>query len=172
MKKILIFILIITACSSTYSQKIVREVMTSAGDMIRFDDKCFSYTLGETINETFHGSNGSFLMQGFQQSLMSLKNNHQEKNTKTENVLISDKFEITVFPNPASDFLYINNKSGSESICVVELYNTQGVKLIRGKYINSKTRLSLTNIPNGFYFLRIISKENNSIDIFKIQIIK
>ena len=171
MKKTLIFILIIYACTSTYSQKIVREVVASAGDMIRFDNRSLSYTLGETINETFRGD-GSFLVQGFQQPLMSLKKNHQEKNTTTGNVLVSDKFEITVFPNPASDFLYINNKSGSESICVIELLNTQGVKLMSEKLINSKTKLGLTNIPNGFYFLRIISKENNSTDIFKIQIIK
>jgi len=63
---------------------------------------------------------------------------------------------ISVYPNPASEFINITNVLGSDLF----LYNVMG-KLIYSEHIETdQTRLNVTDLPAGNYILNIITEGN------------
>ena len=61
---------------------------------------------------------------------------------------------IKIYPNPFSDFIYINSKDSDNY--TISLFNILG-ELIIDKKINLQ-QLNLSNLPNGQYFLKIESE--------------
>ena len=61
---------------------------------------------------------------------------------------------INIYPNPFSDFIYINSKDSDNY--TISLFNILG-ELIIDKKINLQ-QLNLSNLPNGQYFLKIESE--------------
>ena len=62
---------------------------------------------------------------------------------------INNNFEVSIYPNPASDFLYINTTT---EIDEVRVYNIQGALLI-----NSKSKsFDISKLPAGNYFVKIL----------------
>ena len=61
---------------------------------------------------------------------------------------------INIYPNPSSDFIYINMKDSYKY--TISLFNILG-ELIIDKKINLQ-QLNLSNLPNGQYFLKIESE--------------
>jgi PKD repeat protein len=74
-----------------------------------------------------------------------------------ENFRLGD--DLSVYPNPAKDFIYI--QSGSRKILRIELYNDQGmfeeVSFSANTDLNYK--LPLQHSAPGLYFLRLITKD-------------
>ena len=66
---------------------------------------------------------------------------------------------VKVYPNPATDYLYIKSNLNYQST----LYNVAGQRLMQS---NAKT-LNVVDLPSGVYLLQLKS-ENNSISTFKI----
>ncbi|MFY8186392.1 MAG: glycosyl hydrolase 53 family protein [Flavobacterium sp.] len=76
---------------------------------------------------------------------------------KLNSTLSNDQFEIAneliVYPNPASDILYV--KSSGESIKNVKIYNANGV-LVRNQSEDLQLHsINISVLPRGIYFLRI-----------------
>ena len=64
--------------------------------------------------------------------------------------------EISVFPNPADDFIEINNvKVGSE----INIYNLRGVLI--ESFIYEKSKYNLTHLKSGFYLMQNQDGINN-----------
>ena len=61
---------------------------------------------------------------------------------------------INIYPNPSSDFIYINSKDSDNY--TISLFNILG-ELMIDKKINLQ-QLNLSNLPNGQYFLKIESE--------------
>ena len=61
---------------------------------------------------------------------------------------------INIYPNPSSDFIYINRKDSDNY--TISLFNILG-EIIIDKKINLQ-QLNLSNLPNGQYFLKIESE--------------
>ena len=61
---------------------------------------------------------------------------------------------INIYPNPSSDFIYINRKDSDNY--TISLFNILG-KIIIDKKINLQ-QLNLSDLPNGQYFLKIESE--------------
>ncbi len=59
---------------------------------------------------------------------------------------------ISIYPNPASEFIYYNSKDKNIKIEQVEFYNMQGVKLLSE---NNQLGLEISRFPKGFYNLLI-----------------
>lgn len=76
---------------------------------------------------------------------------------------------ITVFPNPTSGFVTIQNTKNS-SLKKVEVYNAAG-QLIRNFDLNngvSKTSLDMSQLTNGTYVLKVSSEtESNTVKVIK-----
>lgn len=83
--------------------------------------------------------------------------------SKVETIIFSDKDEISIYPNPVSDELFINSFSNSFSYNIVDIY---GKKIKQGNSNSSKTIINMKSFSSGFYYLNI--EVNNEIKTFKI----
>jgi hypothetical protein len=105
-----------------------------------------SLTIGKSsLILKFKASEDSFNWSEFNYQIFALG---PETSVSTQNV--DCKYhEISIFPNPAKDYLFIN--SGNQKFQQVSVYNTQG-KLILLRN-NVADRLSISELPAGIYIL-------------------
>jgi YD repeat-containing protein len=64
---------------------------------------------------------------------------------------------LTVYPNPAKDFVVFNLPNGSES-ATIELYDIQGKKVIQQKLTETR-QLAVGQLPKGLYLYRLTDSE-------------
>ncbi|MFC4723622.1 choice-of-anchor J domain-containing protein [Geojedonia litorea] len=94
-----------------------------------------------------------------------------ELNTgKTSNSISDEPIEssIKVYPNPASDALYVKSISNEGSSNIL-LYNINGTLVLGAKIDNSSNKgqkIDIQKIPTGLYLLRIV---NNNGDVIKTE---
>ena len=87
-------------------------------------------------------------------------NNHSILNS-IEDADISEKFDIILSPNPATDFITINHQPTegfNPSVgSVVEIYDMLGVKVISEPIhpMTSSHRMNVEKLPAGLYFIKI-----------------
>lgn len=73
------------------------------------------------------------------------------------------EYNIKVFPNPAKDFLSIQIRNNQEEAYTYQVLNDKGQIVI-----SSKTNtLNLSSLASGLYFLRVIGKDRNILDIIQ-----
>ncbi|MFK7948743.1 MAG: T9SS type A sorting domain-containing protein [Saprospiraceae bacterium] len=77
----------------------------------------------------------------------------------TQNENIND--EITIYPTLVKDNLNIEGGSGK-----ILIYNNVGQPIKVIEIYNDQTTLNLRSLPNGQYFLRLITSNNNSVKTF------
>src|SRR3990170_4085006 len=82
--------------------------------------------------------------------------------TSTESI---DKTYLSVYPNPASDVLYVQNENG-EHIERIMIYNTTGILIINTTNPTSQNQLDISAYPSGFY-QGIVFFKNNTMRQFK-----
>ena len=76
----------------------------------------------------------------------------------------SFKSDVMLFPNPTHDELLFRFNNSSNSNVDFRVYNMMGKQLMKG---NSKTGISLIDLPPGFYLVEIeLTKKSK---VFKIQ---
>ena len=121
-----------------------QEVISTSGDYFESTDASISWTIGESMIETY--SNGTnVLTQGFQQSRLTSSSIYE---------LEDSGISVNIAPNPTTDFihLYIDNYTDIN----YQLYDFSG-KIIRQADVNSvETMISFSNLSYAVYFLRIM----------------
>lgn len=80
-----------------------------------------------------------------------------------------NKFNISIFPNPTTDFIKIINSSNTNNF-EYNLYSSQGVKLI-SNLLENETIVDLRMFSAGFYFLEL-RNERGFYQRYKILLIK
>lgn len=75
-----------------------------------------------------------------------------------------NKIDFLVYPNPASDYLYISNSSDLKRI---EIYSITGQRIKTIETIEN--RIQISELPQGVY---VISAENNSGEVFSTKFFK
>lgn len=63
---------------------------------------------------------------------------------------------IRVYPNPANDFVYVKAESTEGNNIVATLRDVRG-KTMHSVIINGETRISIQGLPQGVYFLEVVS---------------
>ena len=76
----------------------------------------------------------------------------------------SFKSDVMLFPNPTRDELLFRFINSSNSDVDFRVYDMMGKQLMKG---NSKTGISLIELPPGFYLVEIELTKNSK--VFKIQ---
>ncbi|HYD22054.1 MAG TPA: T9SS type A sorting domain-containing protein, partial [Flavipsychrobacter sp.] len=72
---------------------------------------------------------------------------------------LGSKEDITIYPNPASDFLSITSPQPiTRELFLVDVLGKEQIRL----QFNEKTQIDTRNIPNGVYFLHFKSKSDQS----------
>jgi hypothetical protein len=84
------------------------------------------------------------------------------RNSNILNIVITGVYDIhnnkfSAYPNPVSDVLNIQNKSGQEMLGL-EVYNSNGVLILRTDVMReSLCRLNTQNLKDGVYFVRVMT---------------
>ena len=78
-----------------------------------------------------------------------------------------DNSNFIVFPNPAEDFINVEITNGYKPYGSIQVYNIVGEKLINYSEIkNNITKIDLTKLPAGGYFIKYNSGESMSVKKF------
>ncbi|MES2430011.1 MAG: T9SS type A sorting domain-containing protein [Bacteroidota bacterium] len=75
---------------------------------------------------------------------------------------------FTVYPNPATDHIYIDKNYGVGANSLAELYNAVGQLLMTKKIINDREVLKTAQLADGTYLLKILNSEE--VKTYKILI--
>ena len=158
MKKLRLITFCVFGFGTVFSQSVSPDVISSAGDFSTGSTVTVSWTLGECFTETFSTSN--ILTQGFQQPSYTI--------TKIESIETS--FNVSVYPNPASNLLNIDfaEKSGSE--LKIELVDILGkiITNIKTDAGISTIQLDLQQYAPEAYFLNISTLKGELLKSFQI----
>ena len=131
-----------------------QDVISSQGDSYDDSTASIDFTIGEVV--TFTGTSvGNNLTQGFHQTNWSFVSivNHVPR------------YEATIYPNPAEDFLNIQ-ASLYENLSYV-LYDEMGKLILQGRLLSEKTSLEVSQLATGRYSL-ILNNSKENLKTFNI----
>jgi len=78
----------------------------------------------------------------------------------------SGESNFSVYPNPASDFVFIENRAGGEFR--VEVFNATGQRILNQAFSSANAVLNVESFKRGEYFVVVKSKAESS--VFRIQL--
>ncbi len=133
-----------------------QEAVVSAGSYFETDSKSISWSLGETVIETFIGED-YVLTQGFQQSSLII--------VSVEDHADSD-LQIAVYPNPTTSYLQVSIPGELPSKASFRLYDFSGRLIMEGDLQNNSP-ISFTSFDSGMYLLKVFI-DNQKIKTFKV----
>lgn len=95
--------------------------------------------------------------------LLTVKNSEYEKKVNIiirdlENINISEnpsQYEISIYPNPASDNLILNLKG--INVHRIEIFNCFGKSVMKDEISEEKQKISINNLSSGVYFLKVFN---------------
>lgn len=61
---------------------------------------------------------------------------------------------FTLFPNPASDFLFVETTQNSGMPYFYTIYNSIGIEVLKTESQTTKTRINIETLPTGIYIIR------------------
>lgn len=153
-----IFVLLV-ACLTLNVKAQKEEVLANAGGYDETSTISLSWTLGETIVPAYV-SEDLMLTPSLQPTLFV---------TAVEETIIG-LIDVSVYPNPASDFVRVAFPEPLEAGVDIYLTDLQGKLLYRGviEAASSEKVLNLQGYTNGVYLLRIVKgKLSNTYKVVK-----
>jgi len=162
MKKVFIVLIALFISVSGFGQKITSSVVATAGNSVETNDMSVSWTVGEVAVETI-GEKGvtPILTQGFQQAYFEITSIGDP---------VSEEFNIKVYPNPATEFIWIEIESQGIKKGIVEIYNLEG-KLVYNKnweFVDGPQRITINNLGSSQYILRVTEPRGRILQSFKL----
>ncbi|NOT36760.1 MAG: T9SS type A sorting domain-containing protein [Saprospiraceae bacterium] len=152
-----LFIFLTLCYVSVSAQKISPSVVANGGAVMKAGNLSLEWTLGEMITETKTAAS-LVVTQGFHQS-----------NLASVAVINTSLEGLSVYPNPASSVLIIDNPIHEN--LTYQLTNIEG-KVIRQNNLSvGSQQLQLDELCNGLYILTILNKQKEQ-KIFTIEKIK
>lgn len=142
----------------SFSQTLSPEVIVPTGDFFKTPNASLSWTLGETVTETF-STPTSQLTQGFQQSHYIISSVNEASN---------DAIAINFYPNPATDFVTLTLSKNSLRFSVL-LYDLAGKLILQKHGFKEKAILDFSQITTGIYLLKVYDTDTNILKTIKIQ---
>ena len=140
-KKIECFLVILCCCGVCQAQQVV-----SAGGYAVKSDVSVNWILGGNLSGISGIDLGTLNKTGTEESTESL-------------------LSLKVYPNPTSDFVNIEISPVDTGRLILELYDNAGVKVLN-KTIGYQPilQLNVSDIPSGFYLLKVYFPGNTQID--------
>jgi hypothetical protein len=153
--------LITTFClfaAGLYGQSIERSVISSTGAFIEQGSYSLSYTAGQTATETVSSAN-YILTQGFQQPEDLFTAISEIKN---------ESHTISVYPDPAFDYINIKIKSNNKSNPQIQIFNLTGqaVTDLMTVFTDIDYRINISRLSPGTYMLNV--SNDNFTEVLKI----
>ncbi len=135
-----------------------QEVVASAGNNHETGEMSISWTLGETVIETYSSAD-MILTQGFQQPVIVVSTMTEEPDLE---------FQFTAFPNPTSADVTISTNTGQTQSLKYRIYDVQGRLVSSNNLLGTETRVAFDDLQPGTYFLKITRNEK-PVKTFKIM---
>lgn len=79
------------------------------------------------------------------------------------------KIEFNVYPNPANNLITVHHQMSTFSKLNYELFDVLGNITIEGAMTNDYTKIDVSNLHDGVYFLKVKNGKNSSIKKFVIS---
>lgn len=153
LSKVVATALLFSVCSMVEAQ----ETVVVSGGNASGSGGSISYSVGQTIQNTISGSNGSAI-QGIQFYFES----------ETLSIIdLSSNLEISTYPNPTSSILNLKVEGLRNLKLSYKLYNLLGVTLANGSITQINNRINVEDLPSATYILQI-TDENSTVKTFKI----
>ncbi|PLX10156.1 MAG: hypothetical protein C0597_17260 [Marinilabiliales bacterium] len=162
MKKLYILILLCFATLFVAGQSISSYVIASAGESNEAGGINISWTLGEIAIETLEdNANTLVLTQGFQQGYFEITSVGEP---------LSNNFSLNIYPNPASDFVWVDLDSKEIVNAVIELYDLEGRLLYNDQFnvLEGPNKVSLQDLNASQYIIRVVDSSGNILQTFKL----
>jgi hypothetical protein len=162
MKKLVLFLALITVVLFASSQEFKPSVIANGGGKLSNTGIKMSYTIGEAVTGKISNSSVIFT-EGFQQSSAGITVSVTEKP--------AEGLEIRVFPNPSKDLVNISfNNKEAENI-IIQLIDINGIILLEKKTTEQviETQVSLAGFAGNTYLLKISTLSGIQLGTFKIQ---
>ncbi len=149
----LLAFMVLLVSGNTFPQ----EVIAPAGAHFDNGGMSISWTVGELAIETFTAGD-IILTQGF----------HQPKTTVVSvDELPGNPFNISAFPNPATDFVHIQAEHRASDKLHFMMYNFQGSIVKQGPLQDEITEISLAGMQPATYFIKVLNG-NSEVQTFKL----
>jgi len=160
MRRIIFLSLCLFSIQTALCQELIPEIIISAGDYFKGPNGSLSWTMGESVIETYTSTNG-ILTQGFQQPFTTVSG---IKELKYSNI------GIIVYPNPVSDFLNVRFIATEKIDLIIELIDLNGKVLLNEKVVTDQfiTQINFKYVKPGSYFLRLRKTTGELIESYKI----
>ena len=136
-----------------------QQVISTSGNHHEAGDRSISWTLGETVIETFKADE-NILTQGFHQSKLTVVSVEEIDMTR---------YNITAFPNPTKSYVTLNVETDKYENMSFMLYDLNGNLIKQGFIHDKKTEISFEGLKPAVYFIRIIEGNKN---LTTIRIVK
>ena len=147
------------ACIFSFSTLSAQETITTTGGDASGSGGSASYSVGQVAYHTYTGTNGS-VAEGVQQPFeISIVTAIEEA--------IGISLSISVYPNPASDYLTLEVKDYDFSNLTYQLYNIHGKLLQNEKITGNQTSIFMRNHLSATYFVKIL-EGNKEVKTFKV----
>jgi hypothetical protein len=149
--------ILIGACLIVTQINAQESVLTSGGNASGSSGSA-SYSVGQVFYKTVNGTTAS-LSQGVEQPF------------EIQTVLGADNFnislELSVYPNPTTDFIYLKVKESSFESLQYQLFDLNGRIIENNKVSDFSTIIQMTKYPCAIYLLKVIDN-NKEVKTFKI----
>jgi hypothetical protein len=95
--------------------------------------------------------------------------NYSPISTKKTEMIDLENFNITVYPNPASDYIYLNSDSPLGEDLTIEIINSLGIRVqsINIKELSLPFKINTENLGKGIYWIRFSSDDKSSFSAFQ-----
>lgn len=143
-----------------------KDVISSGGKNLSSENLKMTFTLGEISVGSNNEDQNINAQQGFQIPRITVIKSQNIANKTELNPL---ELEISVYPNPSSDFINIA-LDPQEAIVFYRVFDNTGQMIVSDEipaYQNS-SKIDVRNLPNSTYFLNLHDKNGNIISNFKI----
>ena len=156
MKRLGLLVIGVAMTSLAISQTASPELVSSAGDSFNNTSYQLDWSIGECITAT-HSAGDYVFTQGF----------HQNSYVVTSVEDLRADIQMSVYPNPTTDFITIDLLSSAGHSNVITVTDLNGKVLQQAEVTNETEQLNFSDYANGVYFLSV-TENNQLIKSFKI----
>ena len=149
---ILLFVLLGTAVFA-------QNAVTASGGNANGGSGSVSYTVGQTFYSANEGTSGQ-VSEGVQQA-------YEIYDVTEVQSAISSMISLSVFPNPASDFLTLRIDGEYISGLDCAMYDISGKEIMQMRIASSETSIDMQSLQSATYFVRV-TKGKNEVKTFKV----
>jgi len=135
-----------------------QETITTAGGEASGVGGTLSESFGQTVYTTNQSSDGS-IAQGVQQAF--------EISVVLGVSVTNIQLNISVYPNPTTNYLTLKIVDGHWDALNYQLYDTQGRLVKSNKALTESTVITMQNLATGSYFLKV-TQNQHVLKTFKI----